>query len=168
MSRLFEIEPLWNIDDFKRLDYKLDTHKGDEDNQRYIEAGHLPQSLHLYNYFEPNTMPECVDYIKSHFANLEQISIAVNLFKPGQYMPIHYDRFDTYKKINRIPDSASICRYMVMLEDSVPGQMLLIGDIVNYKWRAGDVYGWCNNELHTFYNLSTVDRYAVQITGQTS
>jgi hypothetical protein len=166
MSYLFEIEPKWNIDDYKRLDYKLDKHKGDEDNHRYIEAGHLPQSLSLYNYFEPNPMPESIEYIKNKFDKLHNISVAVNLFKPGQYMPIHYDRFDTYKKINNLPSNSSICRYMIMLEDSQPGQMLQVEEFVYNKWKAGYVYGWCNHALHTFYNLSTHNRYAVQITGQ--
>jgi hypothetical protein len=39
MSFLFNIEPLWNIDNYKILDYKLDFHKDQTDNLRYIEAG---------------------------------------------------------------------------------------------------------------------------------
>lgn len=165
MSYLFEIEPKWNIEDYKRLDYKLDKHKGDDDNKRYIEAGHLPESLTLFNYFEPNPMPVSIEYIKSHFTKVKNISAAINLFTPGQYMPIHFDRFDTYKRINNIVDG-SICRYMVMLEDHQPGQMLQVGSSIYTNWRAGAVYGWCNYDLHTFYNLSVHNRYAVQITGQ--
>lgn len=168
MNGLFSIEPLWNIQDYKTLKYKLDKHKGNEDNCRYIEAGHLPESLTLYNYFEPNPMPQSIEYIKSHFKELKNVSVAINLFKPGQYIPIHYDRFDTYKRVNNLGNNCSICRYMVMLEDSVPGQMLQIGDTVYNNWKAGKVYNWCNYALHTFYNLSTENRYAVQITGQVS
>lgn len=165
MSYLFSVEPTWDIEDYQKLDYKLDKHKGDEDNQRYIEAGHSPDSLTLYNYFEPNPMPASIEYIKNHFTKIKNISVAINLFKPGQYLPIHYDRFDTYKSINDLVD-ASICRYMVMLEDHQPGQMLQIGSSIYTNWRAGAVYGWCNYDLHTFYNLSVHNRYAVQITGQ--
>jgi len=164
MSLLWYIEPLWNIDEFKNLDYKLDKHKEEQDNLLYIEAGHLAQSLCLYNYFEPNPMPASIDYIKSKFDKLNNISIAINLFKPGQYMPIHYDRFDTYKKIHNL-SNVSICRYMIMLEDHVSGQMLQIGNTVYNNWKAGAVFGWCNYDLHTFYNLSIKDRYAVQLTG---
>jgi len=32
-------------------------------------------------------------------------------------------------------------------------------------WEAGDVFGWQDSEKHTFINLSTEDRYAVQLTG---
>lgn len=165
MSYLFNIDPQWNIEEYKNLNYKLDKHKEEQDNKRYIEAGHLPESLSLYNYFEPNTMPSSIEYIKSHFTQIKKISIAINLFKPGQYMPIHYDRFDAYKKINNIAKNVSICRYMVMLEDNQPGQMLQIGCTIYNKWSSGDVYGWCNKDLHSFYNLSLHNRYAVQITG---
>jgi hypothetical protein len=164
MSHLFNIEPLWNIEEYKSLNYKLDKHKVEEDNKKYIEAGHLPESLSLYNYFEPNLMPDSIEYIKQHFLKIKHTSVAINLFKPGQYMPIHYDRFEAYKKHYGLKD-CSICRYMVMLEDSRPGQMLQLGSTIYNIWSAGAVFGWCNRDLHSFYNLSLQNRYAVQITG---
>lgn len=164
ISHHFSIEPNWDINEYKALDYKLDQHKDNEDNQRYINAGHLKESLKLYNYFEPNPMPKSIEYIKSHFT-IKKKSVAINLFTPGQYMPIHYDRFTAYKKINNVDDGASICRFMIMLEDSVDGQMLQIGNIIYNTWQAGRVFHWCNKDMHTFYNLSTENRYAVQLTG---
>tara|TARA_B100001287_G_scaffold146025_1_gene122939 strand:+ start:5694 stop:6203 length:510 start_codon:yes stop_codon:yes gene_type:complete len=161
----FNIVPSWNIEDYKKLKYKLDTHKDNEDNQRYIDAGHNKDSLTLYNYFEPNKMPTSIIYIKSQFPSLKNISVAINLFKPGQYMPIHYDRFTAYKKHHNIPKGSDICRHMVMLEDHEEGQMLQIGKQINTGWEAGSVYKWNNSDIHTFYNLSTKDRYAVQVTG---
>jgi hypothetical protein len=165
MTQLFNIEPLWNIEDYKNLNYKLDHHKGIKDNEKYIEVGHLPESLSLYNYFEPNPMPDSIEYIQKQFLEIKNISVAINLFKPGQYMPIHYDRFEAYKKHNKLKN-CSICRYMVMLEDSQSGQMLQIGSTIHNTWTAGAVYGWCNQDLHSFYNLSLYNRYAVQVTGQ--
>lgn len=161
---LFSIEPKWDIEEYKALDFKLDQHKVDEDNQRYIDAGHLQESLQLYNYFEPHPMPESIEYIKSHF-KIKKQSVAINLFTPGQYLPIHYDRFTAYKRLHNVADGAGICRYMIMLEDSVPGQMLQIGDLIYNRWEAGRVFHWCNYDRHTFYNLSTENRYAVQLTG---
>ena len=52
-----------------------------------------------------------------------------------------------------------------MLEDSVPGQMMHIKDTIHHTWVAGDVFGWIGDEMHTFYNMSLKDRYAIQITG---
>lgn len=161
----FSIPVNWSIDDYKKLDYKLDHHKGNEDNKKYIEAGHLTQSLTLYNYFEPNPMPNSIKYIKSYF-NLKNMSVAVNLFTPGQYIPIHYDRYSAYKQVHRLNDDSNIGRYIVMLEDSYPGQMLQINNDIYNNWSAGDVFGWINDTVHTFYNLSVYNRYAVQITGE--
>lgn len=165
MSRRFSIDPKWNIDAYKSLNFKLDKHKKNEDNQRYIDAGHPKDALTLYNYFEPDPMPESIEYIKTFFTDLKHISVAVNLMKPGQYMPIHFDLYGAYKKFHNLQDGCGIARYLIMLEDNAQGQMLQIGDLIYNKWQAGDVYGWANADIHTFYNLSCVDRYAVQVTG---
>lgn len=162
----FNIQPKWNIDDYKALDYKLDIHKSQEDNDKYTNAGHFAQSLTLYNYFEPNQMPESMAYIRQCFDFLKNINVAVNLFTPGQYIPIHYDRYGLYKKINNLSQDSNVSRYIVMLEDSEEGQMLYINQKVYSNWQAGQVYGWQNDTPHTFYNLSLKNRYAVQITGQ--
>ena len=163
-SFLFNIPPQWDIEKYKALDYKLDTHKVQEDNQRYIDAGHPKDALTLYNYFEPNLMPHSIEYIKSYFPDLKNISVAVNLFRPGQYIPIHSDRYGAYKKHNGITEDKIISRYIIMLEDHVPGQMLDIAGSIYTGWSAGDVYRWEDNTPHTFYNLSTKDRYAIQLT----
>ena len=165
MTTHFNIEPNWNIDEYKSLNFKLDKHKNEADNQRYINAGHPKDALTLYNYFEPNPMPASIDYIISQFKYLKNISVAVNLMKPGQYLPIHSDLYGAYKKHHRVSGKYDICRYLIMLEDSQPGQMLYVSNLVYYNWRAGGVFGWRNNDVHTFYNLSTENRYAIQLTG---
>lgn len=165
MSLHFNIPPNWSIDEYKALDFKLDKHKNEEDNQRYIKAGHSKNALTLYNCFEPNPMPSSIEYIKTFFPQLLHVSVAVNLMRPGQYIPIHYDRYDAYKKYHGLTKDCRIARYLVMLEDSQPGQMLHVNNVIYNIWTAGGVFGWYNNDIHTFYNLSTKDRYAVQITG---
>jgi len=164
MGLSFDIDPHWDIKDYKILDYKLDKHKDNKDNQQYINAGHLPQSLTLYNYFEPNPMPDSIDYIKSHFSNFTNISVAVNYFKPGQYMPFHYDRFTAYKNYYNIKQNCDVHRYMIMLEAHQQGQMLQINNTIHNNWIAGSIFGWRNNDKHTFFNLGVDDRYAVQLT----
>ena len=159
----FNIEPVWDINVYKDLDYKLDHHKDLELVQQFLDAGHSADAMTLYNYFEPNPMPKSIDYIKKHF-NLKHLSVAVNLFKPGQYLPVHKDLYGAYKKHHSITD-AVIFRYIVMLQDGLDGQMITIGSNVYTNWNAGDVFGWEDCDKHTFYNLSTEDRYAVQLTG---
>ena len=164
MSLHFNIEPVWNMERYRALDYKLDHHKDTNLTQKYLDAGHSAEAMTLYNYFEPNPMPPSVEYICSYFTELEKISVAVNLFKPGQYLPVHVDLYDAYKKLHGLTNEI-IYRYIIMLEDGVDGQMSVIGDEAHTMWEAGDVFGWKDCDKHTFYNLSTEDRYAVQLTG---
>jgi len=79
-------------------------------------------------------------------------------------LPVHTDLYGAYKKHHGLTNE-TIYRYIVMLEDGVDGQISIIGDQVYTLWEAGDVFGWKDSEKHTFINLSTEDRYAVQLTG---
>jgi hypothetical protein len=166
MVTVDHIDPTWNISDFKTLDYKQAAYRGSEIIEAYLNAGHTLDSLRLYNYFEPNPMPHGVyEHIKPHFAYLDKIGIAVNLFKPGQFIPKHHDLYDRYKELHNLTTIDNIMRVVVMLEDGLPGQIIEIdGEVYSY-WEAGDCFGWRNTVPHAFYNFSTSDRYAMQITG---
>ena len=52
---------------------------------------------------------------------------------------------------------------MVMLEDSSPGQILQIDDVCHCKWKA--LLYRNTKHLMNFYNMSMIDRYAIQVTG---
>jgi hypothetical protein len=54
------ITPKWNIEDFKNLQYCLTTYKGEGIINQYVEVGHNRSMISLYNYHEPNLMPDCV------------------------------------------------------------------------------------------------------------
>jgi hypothetical protein len=160
------INPVWNIEDFKVLNYQQAAYKGLDLLDAYIEAGHSVESVKLYNYFEPNPMPvEVYNYIKPHFSFLNNVSIAVNLFNPGQFIPRHSDRYDKYKELHDLKSIKNIVRFVVMLEDGLSGQILQIENKVYSFWKAGDCFGWSESTPHAFYNFSTAKRYAMQITG---
>ena len=78
-------------------------------------------------------------------------------------MPYHKDSFEKYEEI--FGKTNNVRRYMIMLEHWSPGQILLINDKAYSGWKSGDYYGWSKEELHSFYNMSNVKRYALQITG---
>jgi len=158
------IQPLWNIDEFKTLNYKFDTHKDDVLLNEFASHGHSKMYMTLYNYFQPSPFPDVVfDYIVPQF-DLENISVAINLFKPGQYLPVHSDLYGKYKTHHGLTDQ-TITRCVIMLEDSVPGQISQAGATTLGAWKAGDWISWANDEPHAVYNMSTVDRYAIQLTG---
>jgi hypothetical protein len=165
MQNLGHIEPLWDIEEFKTLQYKFDTHKDSDLLEIYHSSGHDMDAMTLYNYFEPGPMPSTMEnYIKPKFSFLDNLAIAVNLFRPGQYLPYHRDLYQKYRQHHSVEDRP-IMRCILMLEDGVPGQILEINRRVYSCWSSGDWFSWINDENHAFYNFSTKNRYAVQITG---
>lgn len=166
MIAVDHIAPTWNIDDFKTLDYKQAAYRGSELIETYLNAGHSLDSLRLYNYFEPNPMPYGVyEHIKPHFSYLDKVGFAVNLFKPGQFIPKHHDLYDRYKELHGLSTIDNIMRIVVMLEDGLPGQIMEIDNKIYSYWKAGDCFAWTGITPHAFYNFSIADRYAIQITG---
>mgnify|MGYP003653271452 CR=1 FL=1 len=158
------IAPQWNIEEFKVLNYKYDTHKDQELLDQYAAVGHKMDSMTLYNYFQPNPFPSVVfDYILPQF-ELDHVGVAINYFKPGQYLPAHVDLYGKYSAVHKIEDE-EITRVILMLEDSTIGQISQICDKTIGKWSAGDWFQWDSEDEHAFYNFSMKDRYAVQLTG---
>lgn len=158
------IKPSWDIEEFKALDYKFDTHKDDDLLNEFASVGHSKMYMTLYNYFQPNPFPPVVfDYIVPQF-DITNVSVAINLFTPGQYLPLHNDLYGKYKTFHGLKNQ-NIRRFVVMLEDSVPGQISQVCDETYGEWRAGDWFGWDNDDPHAVYNFSTVWRYGIQITG---
>lgn len=159
------IDPSWDISEFKNLRYKHDTHKDSNLIEIYENSGHDVKSMTLYNYFEPEPMPDAIEnYIKPQFGFLDNLAVAVNLFQPGQYLPYHKDLYQKYRKYHSV-ENRPIMRCILMLEDGVPGQILEIKNKTHSCWAAGDWFSWIDDENHAFYNFSTQNRYAIQITG---
>lgn len=159
------IDPQWDIKEFKALNYKADTHKDQGLLEEYAQVGHNMESMTLYNYFQPNPLPECVEqYIIPCFDYLKNIGIAVNYFKPSQYLPVHVDLYGKYSAVHKLDDE-EITRIIIMLEDSQLGQISQVGDETVGKWSAGDWFQWDKDDPHAFYNFSKHDRYAIQLTG---
>lgn len=159
------IRPNWNIEYFYNLNYSWSTHQDAEIVDQYVTSGHSREKLSLYNYHSPNPMPKCVDeYIVPHFTFLNKVAVAVNYFKPGHYLPLHTDLYRRYVAVEKV-DPTKIVRYMVMLENSSPGQILQIQDRCIGFWYSGDCFYWNYDDPHAFYNFSMKDRYAIQVTG---
>lgn len=157
--------PCWDMQQIKDLNFKFDYHKDIDLIQKYADLGHSLKHMVLYNYFEPDPMPDAAKEIKKHFACLKQSSIAVNKFLPGQYLPMHHDLYEKFKSFHKVAQSTDVMRIIIMMEDSEPGQILQIEDTTWSQWQAGDWMSWVNTAQHAFYNFSMVTRYAWQLTG---
>lgn len=159
------VEPCWDVNHFRDLDYVVSPHKDPVLVDSYVSSGHARTQMLIGNYYEPNPMPSGVGEIRSIFEQyLDSVAIGVNWFQPGWYLPMHDDPYTAYNRVFN-PDKRPIKRVIVMLADSVPGQIIQIGANACGDWRAGQVFSWFGNELHAFYNMSREHRYAVQITG---
>jgi hypothetical protein len=156
--------PTWDINQFKQLEYKLDYHKDTSLIDDYVSSGHERNCIHLYNCFEDKLKLD-TSYIRDHFKWVSNLALAVNLFTPGQYLPMHKDRYQRYKSVFNTDSNDDIIRIILMLEDSHVGQLLQIEDSAIAKWSAGDWFGWTGSENHAFYNFSMTNRYAIQLTG---
>lgn len=152
-----------DINEIKDLKYNKASLSVDALSQ-YAKSGHNLDQIILYNYFEPNPMPFSTDDLKEHF-KLYNTTIAVNWCKPGQYLPLHQDLYKKWINLHNFFDIDRIVRYIVMLEDHIPGQFLQIDNQVINNWKAGDYFGWHGDTVHAIYNFSFSDRYALQVTG---
>jgi len=159
------INPIWNIQEFINLDYEIAYFHNNYQIDEYVTVGHEKESLHILKYLEPNPMPKCVyNHIYPHFFHLKNLVSAVNLFKPAKYLPYHKDTYKKYKELFDV-SVENICRVVVMLEDWSPGQIILIDTEAHSGWKSGDYFSWIGETKHSFYNMSLIDRYALQITG---
>jgi hypothetical protein len=158
------LDPKWVVEEYFDLKYNQDTVDNTYLNN-FLDAGHNRDQMCLYNYFEPNPMPTSVAYIKSHFLELQNLTAAINLVKPGQYMPYHSDLYARWCHIHKHNNINTIVRIIVMLENAELGQMLSINEATYTNWKAGDWFSWSGTTSHAIYNMSLKNRYAVQLTG---
>lgn len=164
IEKLGHIQPNWDINDYINLKYNQDT-VDDAYLNAFLDAGHNRNQMCLFNYFEPSPMPASINFIKEHFSNFKNLTAAINLVLPGQYMPYHSDLYYRWRRIHKYQDIESIVRIIVMLENNEIGQILQIENNVISSWKAGDWFAWSGSTPHAIYNMSLKNRYAVQLTG---
>ncbi len=162
MRNFGHIAPNWDIEQFKKLEYKFDPDPAL--CEEYSKVGHSLESMKFYNCFETD-IDFSLSYILDNFRSLSAVTLAVNYLTPGQYIPLHSDRYERYTRLHGLDSADKIVRIILMLEDSSPGQILQIENKVIGEWKSGDWFSWSGHSLHASYNLSKFDRYALQITG---
>ena len=156
-----KIPVTWNCKDYESCEYKThpNPYRGfDPVNEENNTSTKLDIGLEVcYN------IPKTILLNLNHF-NLSNMSLQLQKYHPGQYLPFHSDRYDTYKKFNKIPKNNDIIRIIVFLHDQEPGQQLWVENKI-YTGVAGDYIGWTNETVHMAANLSHINRYNLQITG---
>lgn len=158
-----KIEPTWNKEDLKNLLFVDETHRDKELNNTYVTAGHNLQNMAIGILQENMIFPDWAIKVKQNF-NFKNITTTIHRLRPGNYLPIHFDLYQNYKKIFNV-STENIYRIIVFLEDWQPGHMLDINNKIYNNWSAGDYVGWINDTPHAAYNFGLNDRYTLQITG---
>jgi hypothetical protein len=158
------ITPAWNIKEFQELEYFQDWPRDIELIDGFVAAGHPRECITAHHRHETNCLPDCCNYIAQHFTSFDNVALSIILLKPGNYLPIHQDSYDSYRRAFDARDR-SIFRAIVMLENCYLGQIIQVGDRACGNWRAGDVFSWYDSRPHATYNFSKHNRYAVQVTG---
>jgi len=115
-------------------------------------------------YQRPNPMPEWVDNILKYFDHFDIFEPSISKIPAGKVLPLHRDHFRTFSKIHNITDLSDIVRYLVFLQKHTPGQLFQIEDTVYSSWEKGNYLSWTSDQYHAVYNMSNVDRVALQIT----
>jgi hypothetical protein len=163
MIILGKIPVTWTAQDYESCNYQTHlnpyrgfTASGVQDKTKMSKELNIGLSI-CYNI--PNTISNNL----KHF-NLLKMSLQLQKYSPGEYLPFHSDRYSTYKKFNKISKNKKIVRIILFLHDQQPGQQLWIEDQM-YPGKAGDYVGWTDDTRHMAANLSGVNRFNLQITG---
>jgi hypothetical protein len=153
---------------YKNLHYEevpINAGAGDGDyTQQYVQAGHQPLSLLLDRCHLDAGLDE-LQLIVKQFNFLALTSYCVHRLRPGHYIPTHVDHYSYFATKNNISDIKLIHRYIVFLEDSQDGHVLIVNNQALTSYQAGDVHGWTGTTPHAALNFGLTDRYTLQITG---
>lgn len=156
----------FDIKQYQSLPYVLDYHKDKEVEGQYVSAGHSREKMGIHYCFETQQLPLSALKIKNKFEQwYDNVALAVNLFQPGHYLPLHHDLYGRYRSLFDPENKKKIIRIIVMLENNSPGQIIQIDFKTWGQWRSGQVFWWYDDTPHAFYNMSLLPRYALQVTG---
>lgn len=153
---------------YQHLEYETVPVNAGGDNKHYLaeylESGHMVETLCLDRCHLDDTNQNIAPVV-DFFHWLQHPSFCVHRLKPGRYIPTHSDQYAYYMKTHSIEDINSVFRFIVFLEDSQDGHMLIIKNQVFNSYKAGYYACWQGTTPHAALNYGTTDRYTLQVTG---
>jgi len=91
-----------------------------------------------------------------------QGTVAWTCLIPNTILPPHYDKFYLLAKNNGYAREECV-RYQIFLEDSVFGQLVVLGNTVISDWKKGDVWMFDSETHHYAVNASNVNFHSCQV-----
>lgn len=147
--------------DYVDEDFK-DPVKLEEWKKSGFDLARLKIGLHQLK--SPYDWMQCVTDVVDTL-KIKNPAYCIHRLTPGNFLPTHSDLYSYYAKINNISDIDQIIRFIIFLDDAVPGQILIVGDQVYNSYKKGDVAYWTGTTPHLAANLGNSNRYTLQITG---
>jgi len=153
-------------DKHKDLEYSYEDFKDPEKIIQWQNCGFDLQRLKigLHQLKNPYDWMKCVTEVINGLP-IKNTAYCIHCMTPGNFLPTHSDLYGYYAQKNNIKNIQNIVRIIIFLDDSVPGQLLVIDDNCYTNYKKGDVAHWTGSTPHLTANLSEVNRYTLQITG---
>ena len=123
----------------------------------------------VYQMFN-NDCPNWAHDIKNMFSDkLIYSMVAINLLKPGRFIPPHRDKFVRLladaKKNDLNTENLVPVRINIFLQNHIPGHFFEMNNSVFTNYQKGNYSIIHKNVIHSVANISQYNRYAMQITG---
>ena len=156
----------WSLDEIEKLDFKfIPTYKINPSFDSYHHSryeGVIGNDV----YFLPNPMPSFVDEILSLsiFDKYQIKTPGFHRLQPGMILPLHKDPYQSFKKRHVIFDTDNIHRYIIFMQDHLPGHYIQVENEMYMHYTKGCYVKWKGNTSHAAFNLGTENRYTLQIT----
>lgn len=153
-----------------------DGHKQeDADNPEGNPAAEMFSKINFDRH--PGACPvfeKIVDFLK--FDTSKKLTQKFNDQLPNQQLMFHIDNLPGQPRAERVLDNPDFMyqdpdkiRFLILMEDWEPGQMVQFGNKIYTQWRAGTAITWEWSTLpHATWNGSWARRGALQLTGSAS
>ena len=142
--------------------WNLDTSEYNTIYQMWKDSNFNPASIKWINYYPgKHYEQDLVNNIQSYLGLSGIHRSWISRVDPGYYAPWHWDIDDNEKFYLQkgIPT-----RYSIMIGESFPGQIFIIGQDHIYNCPEGSIFRWNNyKEWHCGINASMVPKYMLHI-----
>jgi hypothetical protein len=155
------------VDNHKNLEYHSEYFKDQDLLNNWCKGGikKTQTKIYLHQIDQPYSwMNNIVTQVNNVF-NLADCSYAFHKITPGNFLPMHSDRFDFFKERFSVVDINNIRRIIIFLDKGHDGHLLIVNNQCYINWKKGDYVCWSGSDPHLAANLGTHDRYTLQITG---
>ena len=166
LDYVINLDPWWD-DEYKHLDYSVETFNNPLDTERWIKQGYSCQFTGaMCDMRKPQ--PTWNNKFIEHFTGLGWKDIGTSYYRMDTctILPVHQDLYKRYVELFKLEGQEhTIRRAIVFLEDWQSGHYLELKGIPVTGWKRGFTAVWAYDAPHMAANIGLTPRYTLQITG---